>query len=78
VFSDNKELYKYLLLAEKYGQKIHDSYYRTYQLFLVLLLSKLYIIWLADLPILNVPDEGYYRNWSCALNLICTFLLLEN
>ena len=25
--------------------------------------------------ILSVPDEGYSRNMSCALNLISTFLL---
>ena len=26
--------------------------------------------WLSDLSILSVPDEGYSRNASCALNLI--------
>jgi len=30
------------------------------------------------LSILSVPDEGYSRNVSCALNLISTFLLKEN
>jgi hypothetical protein len=24
---------------------------------------------------LSIPDEGYYRNVSCALNMISTFLL---
>ena len=28
--------------------------------------------------ILNVPDEGYSKTASCALNLISTFLLLLN
>jgi len=27
--------------------------------------------------ILSVPDEGYSRNVSCAINLISTFLLLS-
>jgi len=36
---------------------------------LVLLLPKL-----SKRTILSVPDEGYSRNASCALNLISTFL----
>ena len=28
------------------------------------------IIWLSNLSILSIPDEGYFRNVSCALNLI--------
>ena len=58
---------------------------------LVLLLPKLYIIWLSNLlalsvpdEALSVPDEDYYRNDSCALTLIFTlfcflflFLLLN-
>ena len=42
------------------------------------------IIWLTKLSILSVPDEGYSRNASCALNLIVgivstmlLFLVLE-
>jgi hypothetical protein len=31
--------------------------------------------WLSNLSILSVPDEGYSRNASGALNLISTFLL---
>ena len=42
---------------------------------LVLLLPKLYIIWLSNLLIFSVPDEGYSRNKSSALNLISTFVL---
>jgi len=34
------------------------------------------IIWLSNLSILSVPDEGYSRKMFCALNLISTFLLL--
>ena len=34
---------------------------------LVLLLPKLRIIWLSNLSILSVPDEGYSRNKSCVL-----------
>jgi hypothetical protein len=30
------------------------------------------LCWLSSLPILSVPDEGYSRNASCALNLIST------
>jgi len=29
----------------------------------------------SNLSILRVPDEGYSRHVSCALNLISTFLL---
>ena len=39
----------------------------------MLLLRKFQIIWRSNLPILNVPDEGYSRDASCALNLISTF-----
>jgi hypothetical protein len=39
----------------------------------ILLLRKFQIIWRSNLPILNVPDEGYSRDASCALNLISTF-----
>ena len=31
------------------------------------------IIWLSNLSILSVSDEGYSRNALCALNLISTF-----
>jgi hypothetical protein len=31
------------------------------------------LIWLSNLSILRVPDEGYSRNESWALNLISTF-----
>ena len=37
--------------------------------------EKVVIIWFSNLLILSVPDEGYSRNASCALNLISTFLL---
>jgi hypothetical protein len=32
------------------------------------------IIWPSNLSILSLPDEGYSRNASCALNLKSTFL----
>jgi hypothetical protein len=32
-------------------------------------------IWLSNLLIMSVPDEGYSRNVSCTLNLISTFLI---
>ena len=42
---------------------------------LVLLVPKhFYIILLSNLSILNVTDEGYSRNASCALNNISAFL----
>jgi hypothetical protein len=44
---------------------------------LVLLLPKLWIIWLSHLSILSVPDEVYSRNASCTLNLKSTFLLIN-
>ena len=31
------------------------------------------IIWLSNILALSVPDEGYSRNASCAINLISTF-----
>jgi hypothetical protein len=34
------------------------------------------IIWLSNMLVLSVPDEGYSGNASCELNLISTFLLL--
>ena len=37
--------------------------------------QNLKIIWLSNLSILSLPDEGYSRNASCAPNLISTFLL---
>jgi hypothetical protein len=37
-------------------------------------LKHLKIIWLFNISILSVPEEGYSRNASCALNLIFTFL----
>jgi hypothetical protein len=33
----------------------------------------IYIVWLSNVSILSVPDEGYSRNVPCALNLISTF-----
>ena len=42
---------------------------------LILLLSKLSIICLSNMSIFSVPDEGHYRNASCALRLISMFLL---
>ena len=35
-----------------------------------------FIIWFSNLSTLGLPDECYYRNESCALNLISTFLFL--
>jgi len=35
------------------------------------------IIRLSNILALIVPDEGYFRNASCALNLISTFSLLS-
>ena len=31
------------------------------------------IVWLPNLPVISVPDDGYSRNTSCAFNLISTF-----
>ena len=35
------------------------------------------IIWLSNFLALSVPDKGYSRNASCALNLIFTFLMYK-
>ena len=37
---------------------------------------RVYYIWLSNLSTLSVPDEGYYRNVSCELYLISTFLFV--
>jgi hypothetical protein len=42
---------------------------KKYEFYVDLLLLKL-IFWFSILSILSVPDEGYSRNVSCALNLI--------
>ena len=36
------------------------------------------IIWFSNLSTLSVPDEGYSRNVSCAINLIFTFSLVHH
>ena len=33
------------------------------------------MIWLSDLSMWSVPDEGYSRNVSCVQSMISTFLL---
>jgi len=33
------------------------------------------IIWFSNLIIMSVHDDGYFRNASCALHWISTFLL---
>ena len=33
-------------------------------------------VWLSNLLVLNIPDEGYSIKASCALNLISTFFSL--
>jgi hypothetical protein len=43
---------------------------KEYEFYVDLLLLKLKIFWFSILSILSVPDEGYSRNVSCALNLI--------
>jgi hypothetical protein len=45
--------------------------------YLVLLLPNtlFLIVWLSNLSILSVPDEGYSRNAPCALYIISTLLL---
>ena len=43
---------------------------KKYEFYVDLLLLKRKISWFSILSILSVPDEGYSRNASCALNLI--------
>lgn len=42
---------------------------------LAFLLPKILNIWLSNLMIMSLPDDGYSRNPPCALNLTTTFLL---
>jgi hypothetical protein len=44
-------------------------------LLLIILARHKFVIWLSNLSIFIVPDEGYSRNVSSTLNLISTFLL---
>ena len=46
-------------------------------MFLLKLKDNWLIIWLSNILALGVPDEGYSRNASCALNLISTVLLRQ-
>ena len=55
-----------MTLAE-FGYSVYDLCYSCSQ--------NILFTWLSNLSILSVPDEGYSRNASCALNLISTFLL---
>ena len=43
---------------------------------MVLLTKTFKVIWLYNLSTLSVPDEGYSRNASCALN--CISILIYN
>ena len=36
-----------------------------------------YIIWLVNISVVHVPDEGYFRNASCALNYIFTLCVVS-
>ena len=42
----------------------------------IIALKDLYIIWFSNLSGLSVPNVGYSRNASCALNLISMFLFI--
>jgi len=44
------------------GRDEHSRIWLSFSDQLVLLIPKLYIIWVSNLSILNVPDEGYSRN----------------
>ena len=35
------------------------------------------LFWFSNILTISVPDEGYSRNTSCAINLLSTFLLKE-
>ena len=70
-------------VKKKYGPNMKDELQifdkiNNYETVLKLVsFSKLLIIWLSNQSILSIPDEGYSRNTSCALNLISTFLLYK-
>jgi hypothetical protein len=36
-----------------------------------------YIIWLVNISVVHVPDEGYFRNASCALSYIFTLCVVS-
>ena len=53
---------------------LSDFSYSFIRPFGLLVPKEFKIIWLYILSILCVPDEGYSRKMSCALNLISTFV----
>ena len=68
------------LLQKPYSSPRHRWSYSIlailFRSFGVLAPKNVKIIWISNILALTVPDEGYSRNASCALNLISTFLLL--
>jgi hypothetical protein len=44
----------------------------------IIQIQNIQIIWVSNHSILTVPDEGYSRNASCALNLISKFLYMQD
>jgi hypothetical protein len=60
-----------------YFLKLLEVCWRMVMIMLLSILKRLkdWMIWLSNVSVLTVPDEGYSRNVSCTLNLISTFLL---
>jgi len=58
-------LWTYLMNIATETRRVHWIWYLCFY----------WIIWLSNLSPMNVPDEGFIRNVSRALNLISTYLL---
>ena len=78
-YSKLQFLYNTIINKTKVSSGIgdHNRFWRSCLGPWVSLLPKLEIIWLSNLSIFGVPEEGYSRNVSCTLNLISTFLFLR-
>ena len=65
------------VLTQTYSPNFFSSHFWRVgeRCFLSLMFLKLLSIWLSNVSILSVPDEGYSRNVLCALSLISTYLL---
>ena len=60
-----------------YHPHLHPSSFTLWSLSWFRRLKDFKVAWLSNILTLIVPDYGYSRSVSCALNLISTFLFLE-
>ena len=57
-----------MLLINDYFHCICHNCFCSYPVFDFLVLKNFYIVWLYNPLTLSVPDDGYSRTASCALN----------